>query len=529
MADSITRQIFHHLFSSVAEEMGVRLQRAAFSSNIKERCDFSCALFDSRGRLVAHAAHIPVHLGAMPLSVKTCVDTMSFSPGDSVILNDPFQGGTHLPDVTMVSPIFTRPDDEGSLVGYVANRAHHADIGGISPGSMPIAQEIYQEGVIIPPIKLQVGGSYNHDLLRLLLANVRTPEEREGDFQAQMAANRTGLCRMQELVTRYGQSVIEYQMGELIQYSETMMKIRIGQLPDGVYRFEDWLDGDGVKDEPIGIQVAITIQGEHVEVDFTGTSPQQKGSVNAVYAVTVSAVAYVFQCLLGEDIPSNEGTLAPITVVAPLGSVVNAQSPAAVAAGNVETSQRLVDVLLGALSQACPDQVPAASQGTMNNLALGGWDGQRGRHYAYYETIGGGVGAGKGYVGSPAMHSHMTNTMNTPIEALEYDYPLRVTHYGIRRGSGGKGQFDGGDGICREIEFLQGGQATILSERRRFAPYGLRGGDSAQKGQNFLIRNQQETEIPEKVTLDLLPGDRLRMETPGGGGYGPLNANLDSQ
>ena len=333
MADSITRQIFHHLFSSVAEEMGVRLQRAAFSSNIKERCDFSCALFDSRGRLVAHAAHIPVHLGAMPLSVKTCVDTMSFSPGDSVILNDPFQGGTHLPDVTMVSPIFTRPDDEGSLVGYVANRAHHADIGGISPGSMPIAQEIYQEGVIIPPIKLQVGGSYNHDLLRLLLANVRTPEEREGDFQAQMAANRTGLCRMQELVTRYGQSVIEYQMDELIQYSETMMKIRIGQLPDGVYRFEDWLDGDGVKDEPIGIQVAVTIQGEHVEVDFTGTSPQQKGGVNAVYAITVSAVAYVFQCLLGEDIPSNEGTLAPITVVAPLGSVVNAQSPAAVAAG----------------------------------------------------------------------------------------------------------------------------------------------------------------------------------------------------
>jgi N-methylhydantoinase B len=528
MADPITRQIFNHLFSSLAEEMGVRLQRAAFSPNIKERCDFSCALFDSMGRLVAQAAHIPVHLGAMPLSVKICVHSVSFNPGDIVILNNPFQGGTHLPDITMVSPIFTTQDGKGSLLGYVANRAHHADIGGMSPGSMPIAQEIYQEGVIIPPIKLKAGNSYNHDLWRLLLANVRTPEEREGDFQAQMAANRAGLRRMEELVTRYGQSEIEKQMADLIKYSETMMRVRIGQLPDGVYRFEDWLDDDGVSDEPIGIQVAITIQGENVEVDFTGTSPQQKGSVNAVYAITVSAVAYVFQCLLGEDIPSNEGTLASITVVAPLGSVVNAQSPAAVAAGNVETSQRLVDVLLGALSQACSDRVPAASQGTMNNLALGGWDGQRGRQYAYYETIGGGAGAGKGYCGSPAIHSHMTNTMNTPIEALEYDYPLRVTHYGIRRGSGGKGQFSGGDGMCRELEFLQGGRATILSERRQFSPYGLQGGHSAEQGRNCLIRNQEETEIPGKITLDLLPGDRLRIETPGGGGYGSLNENIDS-
>lgn len=520
MADPVNLEIFKSLFASVAEEMGVRLQRSAHSPNIKERCDFSCALFNAEGELVAQASHIPVHLGAMPLSVKACIRSLPLKPGDIAIVNDPYHGGTHLPDLTMVSPIFSERDGESHLLGYVATRAHHADIGGMSPGSMPLSQEIYQEGVIIPPVKLVSEGILNQDLWRLFLANVRTPQERAGDLQAQMAANRTGIMRMHELIVRYGREEISRNMVDLLEYSETLVRHRIKQLPDGIYSFRDWLDDDGIEEGKVELAVTVTIQGDCVIVDFTGSVPQRRGSINAVYAITLSAVTYVFRCLLGDDIPANGGAMVPIRVLAPEGSVVHARFPSAVAGGNVETSQRLVDVLLGAMAQACPERVPAASQGTMNNLAIGGWDPRRNRPYTYYETMAGGMGAGMKMHGATAIHSHMTNTLNTPVEALEYAYPLRVHHYGVRRGSGGLGQHRGGDGLCREIEFLHEAQVTILSDRRIYGPYGLNEGQPGQQGRNVLIRNHQQFQLNGKTELEVNAQDRLRIETPGGGGFG---------
>lgn len=395
MQKAVEREVFKHLCSSVAEEMGVRLQRSAFSPNIKERRDFSCAVFDQGGRLVAQAAHVPVHLGAMPLSVQACREHLTFAPGDVAILNDPFCGGTHLPDITIVSPVFVRNGTKERFLGFVANRAHHADVGGMSPGSMPLSRELYQEGVIIPPVKLMEAGRMNQALCDLFLANVRTPRERLGDVQAQLAANRIGIQRLQELVSRYGVERVQENMSELLTYSEKLTRHGIKNLPNGTYRYEDVLDDDGLDDKPIAITVAVTIEDEEVIVDFEGSAPQCRGSVNAVYAITVSATAYVFRCLLGLDIPGNGGCMVPIHVRAPEGSVVNARFPAAVAAGNVETSQRIVDVLLGALAQACPDRVPAASQGTMNNFTIGGWDREKQRPFAYYETLGGGMGAGE--------------------------------------------------------------------------------------------------------------------------------------
>lgn len=528
MEDPVQLEVFKHLFASVAEEMGVRLQRAAFSPNIKERCDFSCAVFDPEGRLIAQAAHIPVHLGAMPLSVQACLRAFNFSPGDIGIVNDPYHGGTHLPDITLVAPVFVDKGKKKSLVGFVANRAHHADIGGMSPGSMPLSKELYQEGVIIPPLKLASREKLNEALWTLLLANVRTPSERAGDLRAQIAANKAGIERMQSLVARYGLDVVMRNMSALLKYSERMTRQLIAALPDGTYRYQDCMDDDGVEPGPVGIVVAVTIQGDEVTVDFTGTASQVKGSINAVYAITLSATHYVFRSLLGMDIPGNGGCMVPIHLRAPEGSLVNARSPAAVAGGNVETAQRIVDVLLGALSQACPNRVPAASQGTMNNVTVGGRDTERGSNYAYYETIGGGVGAGPGNHGASAIHSHMTNTMNTPIEALEYAYPFRVTQYTIRRGSGGMGKFRGGDGITRELEFLQDAQVTILSDRRNTAPYGLDGGQPGQTGRNVLIRDQQEMGLGGKVCIEVKAGDRLRIETPGGGGFGRLNTKPTS-
>lgn len=468
--DPFLLEMFKHLLASIAEEMGVRLQRAAFSANIKERCDFSCAIFDAQGRCVAQAAHIPVHLGAMPLSVAACRQALTLEPGDVALVNDPFHGGTHLPDLTLVSPVFTTYRTSRMLLGYVATRAHHADIGGMSPGSMPLSQEIFQEGVIIPPVKLVTQGHLNEDLWRLVLANVRTPQEREGDFHAQMAANHTGNVRLLELVARYGYEQVVRLMNALLDYSERLTRQRLQQLPAGTYEFRDRLDDDGITDDPVEIMATVTLQSGEATVDFSGSARQRKGSINAVWAITVSAVAYVFRCLLGADIPANAGMMIPIHVKAPEGTVVNARFPVAVAAGNVETSQRMVDVLLGALAKACPDRVPAASQGTMNNLAVGGWDPVRKRLFSYYETIAGGMGAGSGCPGSPATHSHMTNTMNTPIEALEYTYPLRVTRYEVRRNSGGRGRCRGGDGICREFEFLADANVTLMTDRRRFPP-----------------------------------------------------------
>jgi N-methylhydantoinase B len=537
-ADPIQLELFKHRFASIAEEMGVVLRRTAYSPNIKERLDFSCAIFDASGQMIAQAAHIPVHLGAMPISVKTAIERFTFEPDDVVILNDPFAGGSHLPDITIITPVFVpaaqQDNQERSvnapqlpnsstpqrLFGFVASRAHHADVGGMTPGSMPPSTEIFQEGVIIPPLKLVEAGRLNEGLLGLLLANVRTPQERAGDLRAQLAANHKGVERMVELTHRYGQADVRSYMSDLLAYAERMTRALIAALPDGVYSFKDYLDNDGIEPEPVEIAVTITIKADEAIVDFSESAAQVKGSVNSVYAVTLSATLYAFRALIGLDIPANSGCLAPITVIAPEGTVVNARPPAAVAGGNVETSQRITDVLLGALAQASPGRVPAASQGTMNNLIVGGWHPERQQLYTYYETIGGGMGAGPDAPGADAIQCHMTNTLNTPIEALEYAYPFRLRRYEIRRGSGGEGRQRGGDGICREMELLHAAQVTLLTERRRFAPYGLLGGKPGQKGRNLLVRNGLESELPAKITRLLQAGDILRIETPGGGGYG---------
>ena len=533
--DPIHLEIYKHLFAAIAEEMGVVLRKASYSPNIKERRDFSCALFNAAGRMVAQAAHIPVHLGSMPLSVEAAVRAFNdLVPGDMVLLNDPYRGGTHLPDITLVTPVFvgakhrivhlekTEEPFDGSPVhiGYVASRAHHADVGGMTPGSMPVAREIYQEGLIIPPVRLVRRGQVEAEILELILANVRTPQERSGDLWAQIAANRRGSERLVEMVERYGAAEVSEYMDELLAYTERMTRRLIAGLPDGSYSFSDALDDDGVSDMPVPITATITIQGEQAVVDFTGSAPQQQGSVNAVQAITLSAVYYVFRCLLGLDVPNNAGCLAPIRVIAPPGTVVNALPPAPVAGGNVETSQRIVDVLLGALAQAAPEIIPAASQGTMNNLTIGGFDRQRGRAFTYYETIGGGMGARPYAHGGSALHSHMTNTLNTPAEALEYAYPLRVLRYAVRGGSGGSGLFHGGDGIQRDILILTNAQLTLLSDRRRTPPYGLFGGEAGQPGENLLIRQGDEIPLPGKGTFEIYPGDIISIRTPGGGGFG---------
>ena len=511
-------EVFKHLFASVAEEMGGVLRRTAYSPNIKERRDYSCALFNEHGELIAQAAHIPVHLGAMPLSVAACIASMELRRGDVAILNDPYRGGTHLPDITLVTPIFESDGQE--LLGFSASRAHHADVGGSAPGSMTLTRELYQEGIVIPPVKLVNQGALDSGIWDLLLANVRTPDERAGDLRAQIAANSKGGERMLELVRRYGAEEVRAQMRNLLAYSERMMRKLIRELPDGEYGFEDCMDDDGVTEEPAVIRVNIKVARDEVTVDFTGTCEQRQGAINAVRAITLSAVYYVFRCMVGLDIPSNSGCLAPIRLITPAGTLVNARPPAAVAGGNVETSQRIVDVLLGALAGACPERVPAASQGTMNNVTIGGHDKERARPYAYYETIAGGMGGRPGKDGVSAIHTHMTNTLNTPVEALEFAYPLRVRRYEIRRGSGGEGLARGGDGVRRDLEALAPATVSILSERRRFPPYGLQGGCAGRPGRNLLIRGGEERELPGKTSQDLEPGDIVSVRTPGGGGHG---------
>lgn len=538
-------EIFKGVLSAIPEEMGMRLRRSSFSANIKERLDFSCALFDADGSMVAQAAHIPVHLGAMPLSVQACIEELKFGPGDVAILNDPYRGGTHLPDITLVSPIFLMDDlaagglasESGVVVdptarneaasgrpapfAYAASRAHHADVGGMAPGSMPLSTDIREEGVLIPPAKIVEAGQLNHPLWEKILSQVRTPDERSGDLRAQLAANRVGGERMLAVLKRYGRETIQEACAALMDYGERVTRVLLRELPDGEYRFRDYMDDDGQSEEPVEIVVSVTVKGDRATVDFTGTAEQRPGNTNAVYAITLSAVHYVFRCLLPLEVPSTSGSMRPIEVVAPDGSLVNARFPAAVAAGNVETSQRIVDCLFGALAQAAPTRIPAASQGTMNNLALGGWDAGRQRNFAYYETIAGGMGARPGKAGASGIHTHMTNTLNTPTEALEFDYPLRVRRYSIRRGSGGVGAYQGGDGIVREIELLGEAQISLLSERRRFGPYGLAGGTPGQVGRNLLIRDGKERELPGKVSVAGRQGDRIRIETPGGGGHSP--------
>ena len=523
-ADPTALAVFHALFASVAEEMGVTLGRTAHSPNIKERRDYSCAVFDAGGKLVAQAAHIPVHLGAMPLSVEATLPLAPFAPGDVVMLNDPYLGGTHLPDITLVSPVFAGR----TLVGFVVSRAHHADVGGMTPGSMPLATELYQEGVIIPPLRLLRRGRRNREVLALLLRNVRTPEERLGDLDAQLAAHRTGEARLLELVERYGRSAVADQMAALQDYAERLTRAAIARMPNGAYTFEDALDDDGVSDEPVPIRLRLTVRGEHLHFDFSGSAPERPSSVNAVAAVTRSAVYYVVRCLLEEGAPTNDGCLRPVTFTLPKGSVVNARPPRAVSAGNVETSQRIVDVVLGALVQAARrsggwpgDLIPAASAGTMNNVIIGGFDPERRRPFTYYETLAGGAGAGPSGDGLSAVHTHMTNTMNTPVEALELSYPFRVREYALRRGSGGDGRYRGGDGLVREYEFTAPAQVTIVAERRRRGPWGLRGGSPGAPGRDRLIESGgRRRRLPSKTQFEAPAGAHLRIETPGGGGWG---------
>jgi N-methylhydantoinase B len=528
-ADPVKLEIFKSLYSSVAEEMGVSLRRSAFSPNIKERRDYSCAVFNRDGVLIAQGDHMPVHLGSMPMSVRAALDTLQLGPGDIVVLNDPYAGGTHLPDVTMVAGVFDegkrqkvktkRQKADGRPLFYVANRAHHADIGGATPGSMGRADEIYQEGLRIPPVKLMVGGEINQDVMRLISANVRLPEEREGDLTAQLGAIRTGETRLLEIVERYGFKEADDYARHLIAYTAELMRRRIRDLPDGVYTAEDFLDDDGYTDQPVRIAVQITVSGERATVDFTGSAPQVRGPINAVEAITVSAVYYVFRCLIPGSVPASWGIIEPITVIAPTGTVVNALPPAAVVGGNVETSQRIVDTLLLALA-ATGAPVPAASQGTMNNLTIGGTDHRMNRPFAYYETVAGGMGARPEADGIDGVHTHMTNSLNTPAEAMEYAYPMRVRRYAIRHGSGGEGLHRGGDGVVRELELLTDAQVTLLADRRKTRPYGLHGGQPGQAGRAILVHNEGAYELGSKESVSAGAGDRIRIETPGGGGYG---------
>jgi len=595
--DAVTLEIYRHLFTALAEEMGASLRRASFSPNIKERRDYSCALFDGDGVAVALGDHMPVHLGAMPMSVEAALAELGvLAPGDVVILNDPFHGGTHLPDITLISPVYslrshrtpedgsgagpgdaggialtngggaalgiaggaalgiaagtapgsgggagpgleeTGPDGAGGepaegsessadiLLGYVASRAHHSDVGGMSPGSMPLAKEIYQEGLRIPPVRLYRKGVRNQDLWETILANVRTPVERAGDLDAQLGALHTGSTRLLEMVERRGEGEVLSAMAGLIAYADRLVAAGIRRIPQGRYEAVDYMDDDGFGSGPVPIRVAMEVAGDRMVLDFEGTAPQATGGINAVAAITSSATRYVVRCiveaLLGTPLPAGGGSMGSVELRLPHGSLVNAHLPASVAAGNVECSQRITDVLLQAFGQALPEIAPALSQGTMNNTTVGGPDPRTGSHFAYYETVGGGLGAAPQGPGLSGVHSHMSNSLNTPVEALEHAYPFRVTHYGIRRGSGGDGVHRGGDGLRRDIQLLGPGQVTLLSERRLQGPRGTQGGEDGAPGENVLIRSGEERPLPGKVTFHAEAGDIVSVRSPGGGGWG---------
>lgn len=518
--DPIELAIFKSATHSVAEEMGASLRRTAFSPNIKERRDYSCAVFDAMGQVIAMGDHMPVHLGSMPMSVRAAVDALIFAPGDIGILNDPFAGGTHLPDITMVSPVYIPGRSEP--IFYVASRAHHADVGGKYPGSMGLCREIDEEGLRIPPVKLVCGGTTDESVINMILNSVRTPEERRGDLAAQIGACKVGELRLQELVSRFGAEKAETLCAELLNYSERLMRAELSQMPVGRFEAEDFLDNNGFNDEPVRTRVCIELDpnARRAIVDFAGSNPQVTSSMNAVFAITYSATYYVFRCLLPEDAPANAGLMRPITVQAPERSVVNASPPAAIAAGNVETSQRIVDVLLRALAQAIPDRIPAASSGTMSNLTIGGIDPRTGKPFAYYETIAGGMGARPNSDGLSGVHTHMTNSLNTPVEALEYAYPFRVRQYSYRKNSGGRGKFRGGDGLIREIELLTEAQVTLLSDRRKFKPYGLAGGESGAPSAASHTSGDVMEDVPAKTTIFTKKHDVISIQTPGGGGWG---------
>ena len=517
-SDIVSLSIIQKALENIAEEMGVVLRRASFSANCKERLDFSCAIFNNQGEIIAQAEHIPVHLGAM----FSCMDTVlenypleSLHPGDIIVLNSPYSGGTHLPDISFVMPVFINEE----ITFFVTNRAHHSDVGGTTPGSMPgTSTELYQEGLIIPPVKLYSKGKEVTDVMNLILMNVRVKEERLGDFRAQRAALLRGEERLLELSETYGRKFLLESISKLISLSEQAFNKHLEIFPDEIFEFTDYLDSNGLTEEPVKIHVSIKKKGEKIVVSFKGTDPQQAGNVNCPSSVVHSCVYFVFRVLTDPSIMTNAGLFKNIDIKIPEGSLLDPKMPAAVSSGNVETSMRIVDVLLGALSQGFPE-IPAASQGTMNNITIGSIHG--GESFTYYETIGGGAGAGKDREGTSAIHSHMTNTLNTPIEAFELIYPLRVKKYAIRRNSGGKGAFQGGDGIVKEIECLVDSIISIQSERRKLSPYGLHGGSSGEKGVNIRKKLDGEEELLSGRTIvHFNAGDVLQLNTPGGGGYG---------
>ncbi|MFB6125875.1 MAG: hydantoinase B/oxoprolinase family protein [Halolamina sp.] len=531
--DPVTLEVVRNAAVAVAEEMNATLVRTGYSPNIKERKDCSCALFDAGGEMVSQAENMPVHLGAMPFSVRAAVDAVereALSPGDAILLNDPFRGGAHLPDLTLVTPVFDPAGEE--LVAFAANRAHHADIGGATAGSVAAdSTEIYQEGLRIPPVTFVEGGDTREDVLELILANVRTPDERRGDLRAQVAANETGRERVHDLLAEHG-TAFGPALEAVTDYSERRMRAEIQELPDGTYKFADRLDGDGQGNGPLPVSVAVTVDGDEVTVDFAGTADQTAGPVNAVFAVTVSATYYAVRCVTDPEIPPNHGCYRPITVETPERSIVDPEPPAAVVGGNLETSQRVTDAVLGAFAEAVPDRVVAACQGTMNNITFGGTDPRNGEPYAFYETQGGGFG-GRGTAGdeeSPtagdgmdAVHVHMSNTLNTPAEVLETAYPLRVERYALRPDAGGAGEHRGGLGLRRDIRVRDHEAAfSLLAERHDSRPYGLAGGEPGAPGGAYLVDGDGEEleRLPAKSTRELPAGSVVSVRTPGGGGHG---------
>ena len=509
--------VFQALLVALVEEMGTVLQRTALSPNIVERRDYSCALYDAAGRTIAMGDHMPVHLGSMPLSVRAVRDALELAPGDVAIVNDPAAGGTHLPDLTLVRAVFLDRDPAPAF--YLANRAHHADVGGRSGGSMGLWTDLWQEGVVLPPVRLIAGGRKVTPTWRHIMAGVRTPDEREGDLAAQLASLETGERRLRALVARYGRAKLEAMGKELLAYTSLAVRAALRDLPDGTWEFADRLDGDGAGEGPLAIRVRLTVAGETADFDFGGTAAAARGPLNANPAIVRSAILYVVRALCADDLPANDGLLEPVAIGVPSGSLLDPGPGCAVSGGNVETSQRIVDVVLGALARAMPDRIPAASQGTMNNLALSGALAG-GRPFTYYETVAGGAGGHPDRAGASGVHTHMTNSLNTPVEALERALPVRVVRYSYRRGSGGAGRRPGGDGVVRELEALAPIEGTLLADRRRSAPWGLAGGEAGHPGRDTIVRGGKAEPIPAKGRFDLAIGDRIRVETPGGGGWG---------
>ena len=527
--DPITLEVLRNALESIADEMGAVLKRTSFSPNIKERMDASCAIFDAEAQLVAQAEHVPVHLGSMLRAVRATIDAVgAVEEGDVVIVNDPFIGGSHLPDITLVAPVYAADGSPGRHIGYVATRAHHADVGGMEPGSMPgKSREVYQEGIVIPAVKLYRRGRLQQDVQRLILANVRTAEERRGDLNAQLAALRVGEQRLIELTRRHGIDLVTAGFAAILDYTERRMQRRLAELPPGTYRGEDFLDDDGWSDEPVRVSLAITVSADRLVLDYTGSSAQRPGNINAVAPMTYSASFFAIKILTDPEIPVNAGTFRNVELKIPQGSFLAARPPAATCAGNTETTQRIADTVLRVCAQFAPERVPAASQGTMNSVVIGGHDPRAGdtpggRPYSYYETIGGGQGGRPMGPGDDGIQCNMTNTMNTPIEALEITYPLRVERYELRAGSAGAGRHRGGNGLVRAVRILDAeARVSVQCERRRFAPYGLHGGADGKPGRNAVIRADGAVEeVPGKATLSLAAGDTIVVETPGGGGWG---------